>query len=179
MPWCFGSFDEQDVNQDDQVSGRLDLLCGRRDQAICEDLTVVKAINQILYHSTMRKKKIQYEGGHYSRGQYNKEQLSSAATGTQGSYRSVHDCDIKMVPLRCCRSAEDYGGLDRHALYESAVQSPKGDISYLLCFYRKYIGVQVFPVNKCGLFQETMHILSYISALELTQQSLSCTRLGT
>ena len=35
-------------------------------------------------------------------------------------------------------------GLDsRHALYESAVQSPKGDISYLLCFYQRYIGQQV------------------------------------
>ena len=35
--------------------------------------------------------------------------------------------------------------MDRHALYESAVQSPKGDISYLLCFYQRYIGQQVMP----------------------------------
>ena len=36
-----------------------------------------------------------------------------------------------------------YAGLDRHALYESAVQSPKGDISYLLRFYQCYVGQQV------------------------------------
>lgn len=37
----------------------------------------------------------------------------------------------------------EYGGLERHALYESAVQSPQGDISYLLRFYKQYVGVQV------------------------------------
>ena len=37
----------------------------------------------------------------------------------------------------------DYGGLERHALYESAVQSPQGDISYLLRFYNLYVGMQV------------------------------------
>lgn len=37
-------------------------------------------------------------------------------------------------------------GLDRHRLYESAVQSPKGDISYLLNFHRQYIGSKV---NRC------------------------------
>ena len=35
-------------------------------------------------------------------------------------------------------------GLDRHRLYESAVQSPKGDISYLLSFHRQYIGSKVY-----------------------------------
>ncbi|CAL5221490.1 g3691 [Coccomyxa viridis] len=67
----------------------------------------------------MGKKKQQYDGGHYSRRGYSKEDL--------------------------CKGPEPqgYAGLDRHALYESAVQSPKGDISYLLCFYQRYIGQQV------------------------------------
>lgn len=41
--------------------------------------------------------------------------------------------------------------MDRHALYESAVQSPKGDISYLLCFYQRYIGQQVMPMASHGM----------------------------
>ncbi|CAL8468735.1 g8275 [Coccomyxa elongata] len=68
----------------------------------------------------MGKKKIQYDGGHYSRGPYNKDELRPDLAGSG-----------------------EYGGLERHALYESAVQSPQGDISYLLRFYKQYVGVQV------------------------------------
>ena len=56
--------------------------------------------------------------------------------------------------LRGVRASEQYvdvhapeaatgRGLDRHRLYESAVQSPKGDISYLLSFHHQYIGSKV------------------------------------
>lgn len=41
---------------------------------------------------------------------------------------------------------EACAGLDRHLLYQDAVQSPKGDISYLLSFYRQYIGNKVSAI---------------------------------
>ncbi|BDA43274.1 hypothetical protein COCOBI_04-2860 [Coccomyxa sp. Obi] len=76
----------------------------------------------------MGKKKIQYDGGHYSRGPYNKDELRPDSAG---EHEKNH------------RRSGQYCGLERHALYESAVQSPQGDISYLLRFYKQYVGVQV------------------------------------
>jgi hypothetical protein len=35
------------------------------------------------------------------------------------------------------------GGIDKFALYQDAVQAPHGDISWILRFYRQYVGLQV------------------------------------
>lgn len=108
----------------------------------------------------MGKKKIQYDGGHYSRGQYKKEQLTHTPPGKCSCARLCSASINLNCMLRQCAMITpgpgEYGGLDRHALYESAVQSPKGDISYLLCFYRKYIGLQVIKLY-------TMHLINSCS----------------
>lgn len=33
--------------------------------------------------------------------------------------------------------------VDKFALYQEAVQAPQGDISWILRFYREYVGLQV------------------------------------
>ncbi|KAL0053618.1 hypothetical protein WJX82_008407 [Trebouxia sp. C0006] len=40
-------------------------------------------------------------------------------------------------------AAPSTGVLDRHELYQKAVQSPAGDISYMVKFFRQYVGLQV------------------------------------
>jgi hypothetical protein len=46
--------------------------------------------------------------------------------------------------LLCTEAA----GLDRHALYQQAVQYPPGDIYWVCKFYRQYIGAKVGSVTK-------------------------------
>ena len=37
-------------------------------------------------------------------------------------------------------AAGEHGAAELHRLYESAVQAPKGDIQYMLTFFRQYVG---------------------------------------
>ena len=52
----------------------------------------------------------------------------------------------KQYMLACADAppgAANAGAIDKFALYQDAVQAPHGDISWILRFYRQYVGLQV------------------------------------
>ena len=75
-------------------------------------------------------------------------------------------CDGLSSCLPSPTDGGDLGGLDRHALYESAVQSPKGDISYLVALYQQYVGPQV-AVTHCQSRLCMLQPASYVPALKM------------
>ena len=72
-------------------------------------------------------------------GKKTKARRSPARSAAQPSTRERHTRE-QPADVHQPEAATD-AGLDRHlTLYQDAVQSPKGDISYLLSFYGQYIG---------------------------------------
>jgi hypothetical protein len=54
---------------------------------------------------------------------------------------------VKYIYIRRIANNADLVQVDKHELYEKAVQSPAGDISYLKRFYRAYVGLRVRGVR--------------------------------
>jgi hypothetical protein len=57
------------------------------------------------------------------------------------------------VPL----GAANAGDVDKFALYQDAVQAPQGDVSWMLRFYREYVGLQVWAIRACIRSSLHMH----------------------
>jgi len=71
---------------------------------------------------------------------------------------------LLLTAAACVAGADAQGGsgaagsVDKFALYQSAVQAPQGDISWMLRFYRQYVGLQVRAGgNAIGLGTRVWH----------------------